>query len=1382
MNDSLFKSSFEEFIYVRTYSRWLDKLKRRENWTETVNRYQEFMEKRVPEAYKEQFAEAIQSIVDFNVMPSMRSLWTAGKALERENTSGFNCAYTAVDDIAVFSEILYILMCGTGVGFSVERQCINKLPMIPSNFTESDETIVFADSKLGWAEGYAKYIRELYKGNIFKYDTSKIRPKGARLKTFGGRACLTGDTVVYKEHNQMTIKDLFDVQNDHGLGKMKLRSLNEKDGTFYENELLNVIDNGVCPVFEVITKNGYKIKATDNHRFYNENNTWAELSEFKLGDKIGVESNTKKEFDEIIAIWYINDIRVFDLEMKAPDHNFIANGFISHNSGPEPLVALMDFTEKTFLKSKGRKLNSIECHDLICYIASIVVVGGSRRCLPLTSKITTDKGIKMISDVSVGDFVETGGQKYKILDKENTGEKQILKIKHDFGEIRCTPEHRVAVFTENDYSKYIFKHAKDITENDFLVWDSCGFEGNHTFLPTIYQDIPLKDELIKTPHLDTNVAWLLGIIHEDGCVGERTIEITTHRMEVLEKAKKAFDLFGVDTIDSKISKVCGNYYNLKIESKPLVEWFSKHIKQLKIPDFIMNGKRNVRCAYLAGLFDADSVTKIGYDQIYTVYSTLCEDVKQLLIGVGIGHITKEDQQGYTVSIAGRINKKAWLLHVGIFCVGEEKGMGDDVMSDVIYYPSKITLIAKDGIESTCDIEVENIKQFTTNGIVVHNSATISLSNLSDNRMAHAKDGNFYVLNPQRALANNSVAYTEKPDCIDFMEEWITLIRSHSGERGLFNRESVKLHLKKHVSRRNPNFDFGINPCVPFSTLILTDQGYKKIGETIDQEINIWNGKVFSKVKPFHSGNKNLYEVKLSDGSKLECTGNHKWVLWEGYSQSGKEYRKETTDLKVGEKLAKFEMPVIDEGEEYSIDAYSQGFGESHDKIRVNAFTPVNGTKQYCLEWFAGYVDVDEYSSYDKTYGLQITSINHQQLLDIKVMLTRLGCNPTVKKCFGAYRLCLDAQDLYTLYKNGLKTYRLQLNIEKPQRDARRFITIESITNLNKCEEVYCFNEPLNHTGTFNGIVTGQCGEIMLRNAQKCNLSEVIVRVDDTFEDLLKKVEHATIIGCVQATMTKFRFLRKQWTDNAEEERLLGVSLTGLRDHPILNHVHNTAKFWLEEMKKHAVETSRIWANRLGINEPTAVTTVKPSGTVSLLNNTSSGLHTRFSKYYIRRVRVSRVDPLCKMLKSQGFQWKPENGETLENYQTAVFGFPIKSPENAICNDNVDALEMLNYWKMLKTHWTEHSPSCTIFVKDSEWFSVGDWVYNNWNKVSGLAFLPADSGDYDQAPYEKITVDEYEEMVKITPEIDFSELSKFEIVDNTEGSQELACTGGSCEIV
>jgi ribonucleoside-diphosphate reductase alpha chain len=186
-------------------------------------------------------------------------------------------------------------------------------------------------------------------------------------------------------------------------------------------------------------------------------------------------------------------------------------------------------------------------------------------------------------------------------------------------------------------------------------------------------------------------------------------------------------------------------------------------------------------------------------------------------------------------------------------------------------------------------------------------------------------------------------------------------------------------------------------------------------------------------------------------------------------------------------------------------------------------------------------------------------------------------------------------------------------------------------------------------------------------------------------------------------------------------------------------------------------------------------------TVSLLNNTASGLHTRFSKYYIRRVRVSRTDPLCTMLIDQGLPWNPENGETIDNYQTAVFDFPIKSPDNAICNSHVDAIEMLEYWKMLKVHWCHHNPSATIFVKDDEWIKVGNWVYENWNKIGGLTFLPKENNMYNLAPYEEISVTKYEELIKTMPVIDFSKLSSYELEDFTIGSQELACSGGACEI-
>ena len=630
----IFNTDYEKLIYIRTYSRWVEELKRREYWEETVNRYKDFFVERIPRSHQNDFIDICSSIQNLEVMPSMRALWTAGKALDRENIAGFNCAATPIDSIKAFSELLYILLNGTGGGFSVERQYINKLPEIPNSLEKTEESIIFADSKLGWAEGFHKYIKGLFSGIIYTYDLSKIRPKGSRLKTFGGRA-----------------------------------------------------------------------------------------------------------------------------------------------SGPEVLEELLLFTKNIISEAAGRKLNSLEVHDICCKIASIVVVGGVRR-----------------------------------------------------------------------------------------------------------------------------------------------------------------------------------------------------------------------------------------------------------------------------------------------------------------------------------------------------SACISLSNLSDQRMAKAKVGNFWEQNSHRTMANNSVAYTEKPDHISFIEEWLNLVKSRSGERGIFNREGAKKFIEQ-IGRRDASFDFLVNPCA----------------------------------------------------------------------------------------------------------------------------------------------------------------------------------------------------------------------------------------------------------------------EILLRPNQFCNLSEVIIRPEDTKKILCEKVRKATILGCVQSTLTKFNFLRRSWKKNTEQERLLGVSLTGLRDHPVLNKVSKEAKTWLSEMKQTAIYTAREWSQALEINMPAAITCCKPSGTVSQLVDCSSGLHPRFSQYYIRRIRISATDPLCNMLIDEGIPHHPEVGEEEPNVQTYVFDFPKKSPDTSIMNDEVTALDQLEYWLMIKKYWCEHNPSCTIFVRDHEWIEVGSWVWKNWDYVCGLSFLPYSDSIYKLAPYEEISEEEYNELLEGMPNVDFDKLLQYEDTDETEGAQEFACQGGQCEI-
>ena len=313
------------------------------------------------------------------------------------------------------------------------------------------------------------------------------------------------------------------------------------------------------------------------------------------------------------------------------------------------------------------------------------------------------------------------------------------------------------------------------------------------------------------------------------------------------------------------------------------------------------------------------------------------------------------------------------------------------------------------------------------------------------------------------------------------------------------------------------------------------------------------------------------------------------------------------------------------------------------------------------------------------------------------------------------------------------------------------------------------------------FVVNPCGETILRPNGLCNLTTVVVRPDDSLETLKDKVKHATILGMVQSTLTNFNFVNAEFKRNAEEERLLGVSLTGLRDHYVLYSVSPQAEEWLTSMKAVAVETAWEWHKILGINMPTAITTVKPEGTVSQLTNTSSGIHPRYAPYYIRRVRVSAMDPLVQLLTNSGMTWKPEVGQDPIRPSVVVFEFPVASPSESIINAQVTALNQLNYWQMLKNCWCEHTPSCTIYVQEHEWVDVGAWVYRNWDDICGLSFLPADGGIYQLAPYEEISKEEYQRMVKVMPQIDFGKLHLFEKVDNTEGSVTLACTGGGCDI-
>ena len=622
-------TDYQRFIHASRYARWLPEENRRETWKETVDRYTGFFKNRFPDTFPAE--DVNKSIHNLDVMPSMRCLMTAGPALERDEIAGYNCSFVAIDSPKAFDEVMYILMCGTGVGFSVERQFTNNLPSIAEEFHETDTTIRVKDSRIGWASAYRELISLLYSGRLPKWDTSGIRQAGARLKTFGGRA-----------------------------------------------------------------------------------------------------------------------------------------------SGPKPLEDLFTFTVHTFKKAAGRKLNSLECHDIVCKVADIVIVGGVRR-----------------------------------------------------------------------------------------------------------------------------------------------------------------------------------------------------------------------------------------------------------------------------------------------------------------------------------------------------SALISLSNLTDDRMRNAKNGEWWRTDVQRALANNSVAYTEKPDVGIFLKEWGTLYDSKSGERGIFNRVAATKKASSNGRRDVEGFEYGTNPC----------------------------------------------------------------------------------------------------------------------------------------------------------------------------------------------------------------------------------------------------------------------GEIILRSKGLCNLSEIVIREKDTLADLKEKVRVATIIGTFQSTLTNFRYLRSDWKRNQEEERLLGVSMTGIMDHPVLSKPTEECINWLKELREYAIDTNKVWAEKLGIPQSAAITTVKPSGTVSQLVGCSSGIHPAYSQHYIRTVRMDNKDPLTVFFKSAGV---PNEPDVTKPSDITVFSFPQKGTESGVTRNETNAIEQLKLYSVYQKHWTEHNPSITVYYKDDEFLNIGAWIYNNFSDVSGVSLLPHSDHVYKQAPYQEITKEEYDNFVASFPSIDWGNLNEEE--DTTTGTQELSCAAGVCEIV
>ncbi|MHB1233455.1 MAG: ATP cone domain-containing protein [Burkholderiales bacterium] len=760
---------------------------------------------------------------------------------------------------------------------------------------------------------------------------------------------------------------------------------------------------------------------------------------------------------------------------------------------------------------------------------------------------------------------------------------------------------------------------------------------------------------------------------------------------------------------------------------------------------------------------------------------------------------------------------------------------------------------------------------------VRRSALISLSDFDDNELRQAKSGHFYINNPQRSMANNSAVYESRPRAVDFLDEWLALAKSGSGERGLFNRGGLPEQLP---ARRWKTFQpywprCGVNPCVTEDTWVMTSDGARQVRQLIGVPfVAMVDGTLYPSDGFFHTGVQEVFEVRTNRGFSFHATAKHK-ALTVSY-RSPKIQRnawKSVEELRSGDKIVLHRHvnavwdgsgseeegwllgSLIGDGNiEKSGKANLDFWGVTQDYMMKRAVSFVHGafsarsdfvghvaktgyarvrsvrlgelalsyglsnghkrithkieesSSAFYIGFLRGWFDADGsvQGHQGKGVSVRLCSASEESLEAAQRMLARLGVMSTLyrERKSAALRLMPDGkggsrpypcQAWHDLVVSGanIQVFAERIHFSDPEKrekldslltQYRRRLNRErfsaEITEITPVGAKPVFDCQVANANAFdgNGVFLHNCGEIVLRSKQFCNLTEVVARADDTLETLRNKMRLATILGTYQSTLTDFPYIGSDWKANCEEERLLGVSITGQWDCPVVREAAV-----LRQLRDFAIEVNREYAARFGINASTAITCVKPSGTVSQLVDSASGMHPRYAKFYLRRIRISATDPLLAMLREQKFPCQPEVGQLESSATSFVLEFPVAAPPGSTTRTDLDAIAQLEFWKRVKLNYTEHNPSVTVLVAEDEWIASAHWLYDNWNLLGGLSFLPQSNSVYELAPYEEISEEEYRRRVANQPPVDFSHIVAYEKEDTTMGAKEFACVAGQCEL-
>lgn len=620
---------------------------------------------------------------------------------------------------------------------------------------------------------------------------------------------------------------------------------------------------------------------------------------------------------------------------------------------------------------------------------------------------------------------------------------------------------------------------------------------------------------------------------------------------------------------------------------------------------------------------------------------------------------------------------------------------------------------------------------------VRRTAMIAIFDYDDTEMRTCKDGAKLDSNPWRWNANNSAVWPEEIDQIDLIDQMTAMYRSERGEPGIFSRANAN----RSKPKRRKKGRFGPNPCVTGDTVIATLDGPRtmaSLAEGGDVLVYAWHPETKLPVvrwmrRPHLTRHDaELLEVEFDSGLVVRCTDDHSFYSFRGTKVQAK-------NLKVGSSVRAWSMSEHRDGHLRVHGWDAEANRAAHQWVARMVYECFYGPIPEGM--IVHHKDENKLNNHHSNLELQTVTEHNQEHYPARFVA---GFDGTASnhKVIGIRRG--ERADVY----NGTVD------------DAHTYVILD--------------HEPV--AGVMSGIVSANCGEIDLREYEFCNLSIAIARATDTEEDLRDKVEIASIVGTIQSLATTFPGLREEWAENCREERLLGVDISGQQDCPAVQSAEV-----LDRLREAAVRANEKTAKKLGINPSASVTCNKPNGNSSQLLACSSGIHARWSEYYIRNVRVSPHTPIYRVLRNAGVPMDPENGQTPQNATSWVVHFPVKSPDGAKTRKGYSAVDQCNYWLMNKLHWAEHNPSVTITYQPDELLEVIDWVWKHRHLIGGMAFLPASDARYEQMPYEEITKEEYEKAAAAFPEIDFSLLYGIEQSDMTEAASTLACMAGACEI-